>query len=201
MLEKLTRRDRVALTVAAAAGAVFLLVEFGLLPLYDSLRASSAGIEEKEVTLRRYQRLLAAGATLPATRAAAEQRLRDAESGLLESPSESLANAEWQRLVRELAHQKGLELASSEVLRAEKLSPDYALVTGRVALSCRLDQLVDLLVALATSPKLLAATNLRAMPLGSDREKRLQVEITIGAAMRAVKQGTGDRGQATGNRQ
>jgi len=187
MLEKLSPRDRTMLKVAAAAVAVFLLAQFGLLPLYDLLRGSSGGIEEKELTLRRYQRLVAAAATLPATRAAADQKLKDAESGLLESPSVSLANAEWQRLVRELADQKGLELGSSEVLRVESLSPDYSLVVGRAQIHCRVEQLVDLLVALATSPKLLAATNLRVAPMGSDPQRQLQVEITIGAAMRAVK--------------
>ncbi len=187
MLEKLSPRDRLMVKVAAGAVAVFLVAQFGVLPLYDLLATSSGGIEEKELTLRRYQRLVATTATLPATDAAAEQRLKDAESGLLEGPSESLAKAEWQRIVRALAEQKGLQIGSSEALRVEKLSPDYALVTGRVALGGRLDQLVDLLALMAASPKLLAATNLRVTPLGNDPQRRLQVEITISAAMRAVK--------------
>lgn len=193
MLEKLTPRDRLVVKVAAIAVAVFLVAQFGVLPLYDSLSSSSGGIDEKELTLQRYQRLVAEGATQPATRSAAEQKLKEAEAGLLESSSASLANAEWLRIVRELADQKGLELSSSEVLRVEDLSPDYSLVLGRAQIRCRLDQLVDLLVALATSPKLLAATNLRITPLGGDPQKRLQVEITIGAAMRAVKQEAGKR--------
>ena len=187
MLEKLTPRDRIALKVACAALVLFLVADFGVLPLLDVMQASSGGIEKKELTLRRYQRLVALASSQPASRAAAEKSLGDAEAGLLESPSESLANAEWQRLVRELAKEKGLELSSSEVLRVEKLSPDYALVTGRVALAARLDQLVDMLVAMATSPKLLAANSLKVMPMGGDPQKRLQVEMTISAAMRAAK--------------
>ena len=187
MLEKLTPRDRIALKVAGVALVLFLVADFGVLPLSDALQASSQGIEKKELTLRRYQRLVALASSQPASHAAAEKSLGDAEAGLLESPSESLANAEWQRLVRELAKEKGLELSSSEVLRVEKLSPDYALVTGRVALAARLDQLVDMLVAMATSPKLLAANSLKVTPMGGDPQKRLQVEMTISAAMRAAK--------------
>jgi len=187
MLEKLTPRDRVALKVAGAALALFLLAEFGLLPVYDALEAGSAGIEKNELTLRRDQRLVAAAATQPAARARAEESLRVAEAGLLESATESLASAEWQRLVRELAHQQGLELASSEVLRIERLSPDYALVTGRVSLAATTAQLVDLLVAMATSPKLLATSSLKIVSVGADQQRRLQIEMTIGAPMRAAK--------------
>ena len=191
MLEKLTSRDRLAVKVAAAAVAVFLVAEFGLLPLYDLLHGRSGGVEEKELTLRRHQRLVATAAALPGLRAAADQELKDAESGLLESPTPPLANAEWQRIVRELADQKGLELGSTEVVHMQDLSPDYSLVTGRAQIRCRLDQLVELLVAMATSSKLLAATNLRVASIQGDPQKRLQVEITISAAMRAAKQGTG----------
>lgn len=191
MFEKLSPRDRIALKLAVVALAIFLVTRFGVFPLYDELGKSPEEIGQKELMLRRYQRLVAESATQPATRSAAEERLKDLESGLLESPSVSLANAEWQRLMRELADQKGLELSSSEVLRVEGLSPEYALILGRVQLRCRLDQLVDLLVALATSPKLLAATNLRVTPLQGDPQKRLQVELTIGAPMRAVKAAAG----------
>jgi len=200
MLEKLAPRDRLALTVAGIAVAVFLLAEFGLLPLYDLLHASTGGVEERELTLRRDQRLVAGAANLPALRAAADQELKSAEAGLLESPNAPLANAEWQRILRELADQKGVELTSSEVLHIQDLSPDYSLVAGRAQIRCRLDQLVDLLAAMGTSPKLLAVTSLHIVPLIGDPQKRLQVEILIDAAMRAVKQGTGDRGQGTGNK-
>jgi hypothetical protein len=187
MLEKLSPRDRVALKVAAAAVALFLVVQLGVLPLFDKMRGTPREVGEQELMLRRYQRLVAESTSQGRIRAAAEARLKDLESGLLESASPSLANAEWQRLMRDLADQKGLELGSSEVLRVEGLSSDYAMVLGRVQLRCRLDQLVDLLVALATSPKLLRATALKVSALQGDPQKRLQVELTIGALMRATK--------------
>ena len=197
MLKKLAPRDRLALMVAGIAVAVFLLAEFGLLPLYDLLHASTGGVEDKELTLRRDQRLVAGAGNLPALRAAADQDLKRAEVGLLESPSAPLANAEWQRIIRELADQKGVELISSEVLRTQGLSPDYSLVAGRALIRCRLDQLVDLLAAFGTSPKLLVATNLHVTPLTGDAQKRLQVEIAVAAPMRATKQKAAERGQGT----
>ncbi len=173
--------------MAAAAVALFLVVQLGVLPRLDEMRGTPREVGEEELMLRRQQRLVAESKSQGGIRAAAEARLKDVESGLLESASPSLANAEWQRLMRDLADQKGLELGSSEVLRVEGLSSDYAMVLGRVQLRCRLDQLVDLLVALATSPKLLGATALKVSALQGDPQKRLQVELTIGAPMRATK--------------
>jgi len=178
-----------ALKVAAVAVAVFLLADFGVLPLYDAAQTSSAGIEKQELTLRRYQRWVAGAASQQAAQKAAQEKLSTAEAGLLASSSESMADAEWQRVVRELAQQQGLELTSSEVLRIEKLSPDYALVTGRVALAAHLYQLVGLLVALANSPKLLDATSLAVRSLAGDPQERLQIEMTVSAAMRAAQAG------------
>lgn len=195
MLEKLSPKDRVALKVAVAAVAVFVLAQFGVLPLLDSLRGSAGGTGEKELMLRRYRHLVAESAAEPVLRSVAEGRLKDLESGLLESPTVPLANAEWQRIVRELADSKGIELNSSEVLRVENLSTDYTLVLGRVQLRCRLEQLVDLLAAVATSPKLLVAANLRVGALQGDAQKRLQVDLTIGAPMRAAKTAAGETGK------
>ena len=108
------------------------------------------------------------------------------ESGLLESPSPSLANAEWQRLVREFADRGGLALGSTEFLRMQDLGPDYALVVGRVTLRCRLEQLVNFLTSLATGPRLLSVTRLRVATLQGDPDKRVNVEMTVGAPMRTV---------------
>jgi hypothetical protein len=119
---------------------------------------------------------------------AAKERLKGLEAGLLESSSAFLASAEWQRLVGQLAESKGIDLGSSEFLRIQELGAGYSLVTGRVQFVCRLDQLVDFLVALATFPKLLSVTGLTVFPNQGDPQGRLNVQLTIGAATRTVKQ-------------
>ena len=109
------------------------------------------------------------------------------EAGLLESPSLSLAKAEWQHLVGQLADSKGIQLGSSELLRIQESGAGYSLVTGRLQFRCRLDQLVDFLVALATSPKLLSVTGLWVSGPQGDPKGFLNVQMTIGAATRTVK--------------
>ncbi len=187
MLNKLSQRDRIALVVGASATALFLVLNFIVFPLLGRLTYDAGAVGQQEVTLRRYQRLLSDAELKKTQRAAAQDRLKGLEAGLLESPSTSLANAEWQHLVGELADSKGIELGSSEFLRVQNLSPEYSLLIGRVQFRCRLDQLVDFLVATATSPKLISVNRMTISGSQGDPQKRLNVQLMVGAAVRAVR--------------
>jgi hypothetical protein len=188
MFKKLSRRDRIALGAGLGAAALFVLLNYGLLPLLGSLDISPGVIQQKEVELRRDQRLLAEAELEKAHLSAARERLKGLEAGLLENSSPSLANAEWQRLVGQLADSKRIEVGSREVLRIQELGAGYSLVTGRVQFRCRLDELVDFLAALAASPKLLSTRDLDVLSFQGDPKQKLTVELTIGAATRTVKQ-------------
>ena len=59
MLAKLSRRDRIALTAAAVAAALFMLLNFGVFPLLERLGSSPEVVQQNEVELRRNMRLLA----------------------------------------------------------------------------------------------------------------------------------------------
>lgn len=191
MLNKLSPRDRIALIVGASATALFLALDFIVLPLLGRFTHDSEAVAQEEVTLRRYQRLLSETELEKTQLAAAQDRLKTLEAGLLESPSISLANAEWQHLVGQLADSKGIELGSSELLREQNLSPEYSLLTGRVQFRCRLDQLVDFLVAMASSPKLISVTRMTISGPQGDSQKRINVQLVVGAAVRAARAAKG----------
>jgi hypothetical protein len=191
MFKKLSRRDRIALTAAAVATALFLLLNFGLFPLLEHLGRSPEVVQQEEVELRREQRLLAETQLAETRRTAAEERLKGLEAGLLDSPVPALANAEWQRLVGQLAESKGIQVGSSEFLRAQEIGGGYSLSTGRVLLHCRIDQLVDFWVALTSSPKFLPVTDLMVSATRGNAQAPLNVQMTIGAVTKTVKQPKG----------
>ena len=60
--------------------------------------------------------------------------------------------------------------------------------SGRVVFRCRIDQLVDFLVALTSSPKLLSVTGLMVSASQGTAQAILNVQMTIGAATKTVKQ-------------
>jgi hypothetical protein len=188
MFKKLSRRDQIALGIGAGGVVLFLLLNFGALPLFEQLGAGTQSVQQKEVELRRDRRLLAEEGIEKTSLATSREHLKALEAGLLEGSTPSLANAEWQRLVGQLAESKGIELGSSELLRTQELGRGYALVTGRVQFRCRLDQLVDLMVAMTGFPKLLSVTGLSVVASQGDPQGRLIVRMTIGAAARAMAQ-------------
>jgi hypothetical protein len=179
----------------AVAVGLFLVVQFGVFPMLNRMPQTQGDVEGREVTLRRYQRLVRESALEQVKLITARDRLTGLELGLFEGPSPSLANAAWQRLVRELADSRGVELVSSELLQTQDLASKYSLVVGRIQLRCRLDQLVDFLVALANSPKLMSVTRMRMWAMQGDEKKRLNVELTIGAPVLTAKLAEGARGQ------
>jgi len=188
MFKKLGRRDQIALGIGAGGVFLFLLFNFVLLPLFEQLGAGTESVQKKEIELRRDKRLLAEESIEKTSLAAAREHLKSLEAGLLEGSTPSLASAEWQQSVGQLAESKGIDLGSSELLRTQDLGKGYSLVTGRVQFRCRLDQLVDFMVALAGFPKILSVTGLSVVAAQGDPQGRLAVRLTIGAAVRAMAQ-------------
>ena len=188
MLKKLSRREQIALGVGAGGVVLFLLLDFGALPLFEQLGAGTESVQQREIELRRDRRLLAEQGIENASLTTAREHLKTLEAGLLESSTPSLASAEWQQLVAQLAESKGIDLGSSELLRTQDLGRGYALVTGRVQFRCRLDQLVDFMVGLSGYSKILSVTGLSVVAPQGDPQGRLIVRLTIGAAARAMAQ-------------
>ena len=186
MFKKLSRREQIALGIGVGGVVLFLLMNFALLPLFEQLGAGTDSAQQKETELRRDKRLLAEEGVEKTSLAAAREHLKSLEGGLLEGSTPSLASAEWQRLVGQLADSKGIELGSSELLHTQELGKGYSLVTGRMQFRCRLDQLVDFMVALTGFPKILSITGVSVVAAQGDPQGRLLVRLTIGAAARAM---------------
>jgi hypothetical protein len=186
MFKKLSRREQIALGIGVGGVVLFLLMNFALLPLFEQLGAGTDSAQQKETELRRDKRLLAEEGVEKTSLAAAREHLKSLEGGLLEGSTPSLASAEWQRLVGQLAESKGIELGSSELLHTQDLGRGYSLVTGRMQFRCRLDQLVDFMVALTGFPKILSITGVSVVAAQGDPQGRLIVRLTIGAAARAM---------------
>jgi hypothetical protein len=189
MFKKLSRRDQIALGIGAGGVVLFLLLNFGVLPLFEQPGAGTESVQQREIELRRDKRLLAEEGIEKTSLTTSREHLKSLEAGLLEGSTPSLASAEWQQLVGQLAESKGIDLGSSELLRTQELGSGYSLVTGRVQFRCRLDQLVDFMVALSGFPKLLSVTGLSVVAVQGDPQGRLIVRLTIGAAARSVAQG------------
>ena len=186
----LQQRDKRALAVAGAAVALFLLFQFAVFPLWDGWQQGRINLPVLERTLLKYRQAVAATGLRNAEATSLETRLREEEAGLLSSDSAALASAELQDVVKQLTAAQSIPIGSSNFLPTKPLGADYVQVPLGVQFPCQLDQLVNLLQALAQSPKNLRVLRLQIQATNV-AEKLLQVNLTVGGVMRSNAAGSG----------
>ena len=171
-------RDKRALTIAGIAAAIFLLLEFGAFPVWDSWQAERAGLPVREQTLRKFREAVESRPLREAENATLAVRLREAEGGQLTGDTPAIASAELREWIQQLAAEHSLEVLSSQFLPARPLGDDYWQVPLGVQLRGRLDSLVNFLKACATGSKTLSVARLQIQRLG-DPQKSVQVNLTV----------------------
>ncbi|MBI4459150.1 MAG: hypothetical protein HY648_03700 [Acidobacteria bacterium] len=185
----LRRQDKRALSMAAGAVALFLFFQFAVFPLWDRWQQERLNLPVQEQTLVKYRQAVAAAGLRSAETTSLEARLREAEAGLLAGESAALASAELQDLVKQLTAAQSINVGSSNFLPTRPVGEDYVQVPLGMQFQCRIDQLVNLLQAVAQSPKNLRVLRLQIQAI-SAAEKLLQVNLTVGGLMRAAETGS-----------
>ena len=186
----LRQRDKKALAVAGAAVALFLLLQFAVLPLWDGWQQGRINLPVQERTLLKYRQAVAAAGLRNAEATSLEARLREEEAGLLSGDSAALASAELQDMVKQLTATQSISIGASNFSPTKPLGKDYLQVPLGVQFPCQLDQLINLLQALAQSSKNLRVLRLQ-IQAANVAEKLLQVNLTVGGVMRSGGAGSG----------
>ena len=179
----LSKRDRRALQALAAALGVLLLLRFALLPVWDRWQQVRSELPLREIALVKYRQAVASAGSEQKTAESLEQRLRQAESGLLQSSTPALASAELQEWARQATANHSIEIRSSEFLPVRPQAHGYTEVALGLQYQCRLDQLVDFLSELRSSPKILAVPRLQVQSTGGP-EKLVSVSLTVAGVVR-----------------
>jgi hypothetical protein len=181
----ITQRDRRALVllgVAVAAILVFRLVvardqdapaavavSAGSLPLAEKrlakLRQTAAALQGKEELLKK---------------AAEEVAVR--EKGLILAETAAQAQAQLLQVVRRIGNSEGVSVRGGEMGPIRNLGEDYGEVTVAVTFECRIEQLVNLLSAIANEPQLLATNSVRVSS-ANPKEKTVNVRLELGGAV------------------
>ena len=177
-------RDQRALAAAGTAVALFLLFRFAIFPLWDRGQQARLDIPMRERTLLKYRQAVAAAGLRTTETTSLEGQLREVEAGLLTGDSAALTSAELQDLVKQLTEAQSIPIGTSNFLPTRPLGVNYRQVSLGVQFQCHMDQLVNLLQAMAQSPKNLQVLRLQ-IQMVNIREKLLQVNLTVGGVMRA----------------
>ena len=182
-MNRLSPRERKLLGWAGAVLALYLLLDFAVLPWWDTLGETQAAAEIQARRVRNYRRILQQQDRTRSELARLRQRTRSLEQGLLDSAGDALAGAEIQGLVRDIAAARGLTIQNSDLAPVEPVSPRYSKVSTRISLSGGIHQWADFVHAMGAGSKILFVEDLRIAPVraGDPKNKDIRVTLSVSA--------------------
>jgi hypothetical protein len=159
--------------------AAILILYFFVLA--DRSPAVVAASESAPMAEKRLERLRQIAATVPGKEALMKQatgELETREKGMLKAETSAQAQAQLQELLHKVGAANGIDIRGLEDMRIKPFGSDYGEASVTVRFTCLIEQLVNLLAALANEPELLS-TNQIQITGGPDKNKTIQVRLTL----------------------
>jgi hypothetical protein len=171
--------DRKTAILWISAVAAILIVRFFVLA--DRSPAVVAASESAPQAEGRLAKLRQKAATVPGKEALMKQasgELDSREKGMLKAETSAQAQAQLQELLHKVGAANGIDIRGIEDMRVRLLGADYGEASVTVRFTCMIEQLVNLLAALATQPELIS-TNQIQITGNADKNKIIQVRLTL----------------------
>ena len=171
--------DRKTAVLWASGVAVILLLRFVVLA--DRSPEVVTASESVPMAEKRLERLRQIAATVPGKEslmklAAAELDTR--EKGMLKAETSAQAQAQLQELLHKVGAANGIDIRGLEDMRIKPFGNDYGEASVTVRFNCLIEQLVNLLAALANEPELLSTSQIQVIG-SADKSKVVQVRLTL----------------------
>jgi hypothetical protein len=171
--------DRKTAILWMCAVAAILILRFVVLA--DRTPGVVAVTESVPMAEKRLERLRQVAATVPGKEALMKQaagELASREKGMLKAETSAQAQAQLQELLHKVGASNGIDIRGLEDMRIKPFGIDYGEASVTVRFTCLIEQLVNLLAALANEPELLS-TNQIQITGGPDKNKAIQVRLTL----------------------
>ena len=155
--------DRKTAILWISGVAVILILRFFVLA--DRSPDVVAASESVPMAEKRLERLRQIAATVPGKEALMKQasaELDSREKGMLKAETSAQAQAQLQELLHKVGAANGIDIRGIEDMRVKLLGADYGEASVTVRFTCLIEQLVNLLAALATQPELVATNQIQA---------------------------------------
>lgn len=108
----------------------------------------------------------------------ASGELESREKGMLKADTSAQAQAQLQDLLHKVGAANGIDIRGVEEARVKPFGNDYGEAAVTVRFSCLIEQLVNLLAALANQPELLSTSEIQITG-SADKNKVIQVRLTL----------------------
>ena len=169
---------KTAILWISAVAAILILRFFVLADRSPDVVAASESVPMAE---KRLERLRQIASTVPGKEALMKQasaELDSREKGMLKAETGAQAQAQLQELLHKVGAANGIDIRGIEEMRSKLLGADYGEASVTVRFTCLIEQLVNLLAALATQPELVS-TNQIQITGNADKNKAIQVRLTL----------------------
>jgi signal transduction histidine kinase len=169
-------------------GAVLLLagVVYRFSSSIPSLFSGSDEMSFKQKELVRYREVLQEKSRLEATLISAERELARAEAGLLPQQTPTLAAADIQNMIDDVAEQKNIRIESMRVLKSKTTeNGKYIAIPLEVIMTASIRQIEEVLFFIENSQRLLKITAIRIRLTNVRNPEKLYCSFTVEGLMKS----------------
>jgi hypothetical protein len=180
-----TQRNRRALLILGIAAALYLISSFGVLPMYDQLRAAAGTAADKTETLKKYRRDLSHRGNYDALKADTRKKLDELKTHFF--TNDASGSTELQKSVEDAAKTVGIDLMQRAAAPPKKLDGLVSELTMTASFESTPNQFVAFLNQLRNSAKIVNVRNAQVDPVqiaydapkAGELKKNLRVNLTI----------------------
>ena len=183
---KLGDRDKKFLMVLAFSAAVFVLLNYVLLPWSDKFMDAGEQLTLAQKKLRQEKELIASAPRVQSELAALQARLDQEEKRLLPATDANQAGAQLQDWLAQRAGEQKLDVQRSDFLATTPVSDLYIKVPVRLELNGAITQVVQFMNVVARGERVVSVDELHINSMGVDKEKRVHCSVVISSLMPKV---------------
>ncbi len=173
----LDRKNAVRLAIGVAA---ILILRFVVMA--DRNPAVVGVTDSVPMAEKRLEILRQSAATVPGKETLLRQvnaELATREKGMLKAETGAQAQAQLAELLHATGAANGIDIRGMEDWRVKPLANDYGEVSVSVRFTCKIEQLVNFLAALANVPQLLSTNQIAINGTADAKNKSIQVRLSL----------------------
>ena len=174
----ISRRDKKFLTIGAVALLLFLVVNYVIMPFMESEREIREGTEQKEVTLEKFEKIIAGRAEVEKQLAQLKKKQTQMNAKLLTGSTPSLAAADMQKMLEKISGTHDLELKSVKVQDGEKQG-DLLTIPLEIRLQTDLERTRKFLADIEKNQKYLIVPSLKISVQNQRDPKEVIVTMVV----------------------
>ena len=189
---KITVREKQFLIIGGATVGIGLALYLAV-TLLPSRAGISREVENKRQLLMRQRELLSREETYKTRIEQYRQRMKADYARLLPGENSSIASAELQKVLKDMADQNGVEIVRRDILAEEKLPDNLIKVKVRIETQCVPEQLVQFLSSVESYEKLLNVDELVITSFKIAKRWDIRPSITVSGFIAAAEGKTAEK--------